>query len=457
MIASLILWFLIATLLALVFRYTQKLSKKQRLQRAIQGVGVLLVALYYVLAQSWQTGFLSESFLFIGILLLAFIGIFAIAPVFLSQQQKVWLEWSNIFVSILLGILAGLVVWGGLSGILASLEELFDVSISYKWYQYFGAFSLILLTGSFALNNYLIHSKIHQNVDEIPHNATRRIFGVYIFFPLAVIYFLIFFAYGIKILITGVWPKGIIIRLGIGYFILGMLSFYLTFPEKKKIFTFLHQFLFMSFLLILLLMIGAIIQRVQQYGLTINRYLVIALLTLIGVVSLFSLIFPQQKLGVLVRSALGIVLLSCYGPISAKNLTLSLQKNRLEQLFAQEQISLPLAENSLQTIGEKGLENIVYPQSYQEGPLEYLIYHYPTKDWQDFLLDSEFSFSHPDLSPRERKNKVFIYLGLPEERVRIPLAERGPYFDFYASNIGELEIQDYQSMHQFNSYESENS
>ncbi len=211
MIASLVLWFLIATLLALVFRYAQQLSKKQRLQRAIQGVGVLLVALYYVLAQSWQTGFLSESFLFIGILLLAFIGIFAIAPVFLSQQQKVWLEWSNILVSILLGILAGLVVWGGLSGILASLEELFDVSISYKWYQYFGAFSLILLTGSFALNNYLIHSKIHQNVDEIPHNATRRIFGVYIFFPLAVIYFLIFFAYGIKILITGVWPKGIII------------------------------------------------------------------------------------------------------------------------------------------------------------------------------------------------------------------------------------------------------
>ena len=303
--------------------------------------------LYYFLAQSWQTGFFSESFLFIGILALAFLGIFAIAPIVLSQQEKVRLEWSNILISVLLGILAGLVVWGGLSGILASLEALFDVSISSDWYQYFGAFSLLFLTGSFALNNYLIHSKVDQNIDKIPTDATRKIFGVYIFFPLAVIYCLIFLAYGIKILITGVWPKGIIIRLGIGYFILGMVSFYLTFPEKKKIFTWLHQFLFVSFLLILLLMIGAIIQRVQQYGLTINRYLVIALLNLIGVVSLFSLIFPQQRLGVLVRSSFGVVLLSCYGPISAKNLTLSLQKQRLQQLFAQEQITLPLTENAL--------------------------------------------------------------------------------------------------------------
>lgn len=401
---------------------------------------------------------MSESFLFIGILVLVFFGMFAIAPIVLSQQQKVWLEWSNILVSVLLGILAGLVVWGGLSGILASLEALFDVAISRDWYQYFGAFALIFLTGSFALNNYLIHSKVHQHIDQIPHDATRRIFGVYIFFPLAVIYFLIFLAYGIKILMTGVWPKGIIIRLGIGYFILGMLSFYLTFPEKKKIFTFLHQFLFMSFLLILLLMIGAIIQRVQQYGLTINRYLVIVLLTLIGSVSLFSLIFPQQRLGVLVRSALGVVLLSCYGPISAKNLTLSLQKQRLEQLFAQEQIALPLTENSLENIGEKGLESLIYPQSYQEGLLEYLVYTYPAKDWQNFLLSSDFSFSSIDLVPWEQKREIFTYLGLPEERIWIPQKEFYPsYFDFYASSIGELEIQGYQSMYQLNFYSNDTS
>ncbi len=41
MITSLILWFLMATLLALVFRYAQQFSKKQGLQRAMQGVVVL--------------------------------------------------------------------------------------------------------------------------------------------------------------------------------------------------------------------------------------------------------------------------------------------------------------------------------------------------------------------------------------------------------------------------------
>lgn len=200
-------------------------------------------------------------------------------------------------------------------------------------------------------------------------------------------------------------------------------------------------------------MIGAIIQRVQQYGLTINRYLVIVLLTLIGSVSLFSLIFPQQRLGVLVRSALGVVLLSCYGPISAKNLTLSLQKQRLEQLFAQEQIALPLTENALLDLWEVGLENVIYPQSYQEGLLENILYSYPAKDWQNFLLSSGFSFSRIDLASREQKREIFAYLGLPEERRWIPQKEFNPsYFDFYASSMGELEIQGYQSMYQLNFY-----
>lgn len=41
MITSLVVWFLIATLLALVFRYAQQIPKKQRLQRAMQGVAIL--------------------------------------------------------------------------------------------------------------------------------------------------------------------------------------------------------------------------------------------------------------------------------------------------------------------------------------------------------------------------------------------------------------------------------
>jgi hypothetical protein len=57
-----------------------------------------------------------------------------------------------------------------------------------------------------------------QDID-IEDSRIRKIFGVYIFLPLAFVYLAIFLAYGIKILVSGVWPKGIIVMLGIGFFI----------------------------------------------------------------------------------------------------------------------------------------------------------------------------------------------------------------------------------------------
>ena len=48
---------------------------------------------------------------------------------------------------------------------------------------------------------------------ELLSTRLMRIFGSYIFLPLAMVYLLIFVAYGLKILITGMRPKGIIVWL----------------------------------------------------------------------------------------------------------------------------------------------------------------------------------------------------------------------------------------------------
>ena len=57
-----------------------------------------------------------------------------------------------------------------------------------------------------------------QDID-IQASRTGKIFGVYIFLPLAFVYLAIFLAYGVKILVSGIWPKGIIVMLGIGFFV----------------------------------------------------------------------------------------------------------------------------------------------------------------------------------------------------------------------------------------------
>ncbi|MBQ9553888.1 DUF4153 domain-containing protein [bacterium] len=60
-----------------------------------------------------------------------------------------------------------------------------------------------------------------------------------------------------------------------------MLSYLLTYPEKTKLYEILHKILFISFLFIVVLMICAISQRIAQYGITINRYFICALIAAI--------------------------------------------------------------------------------------------------------------------------------------------------------------------------------
>lgn len=84
------------------------------------------------------------------------LGIFAlIVCQFRKQESKTWFSWTSVLQSVVFGFLAGLIVWGGLSGALASIEALFDVDFSRKWYPYFGFFSMVFLAGSFILNHYV--------------------------------------------------------------------------------------------------------------------------------------------------------------------------------------------------------------------------------------------------------------------------------------------------------------
>lgn len=131
---------------------------------------------------------------------------------------------------------------------------------------------------------------------ELQDSRVRRVFGAYIFFPLTMIYLVIFLAYGAKILMTGVRPKGIIIWLGIGYVSLGMLTYYFTFPEQKRFFQLMHKVLFGSFLLIAVMMIIAIAMRINQYGLTINRYMIVSMIAFIVLFSTLAIIFPNIRL-----------------------------------------------------------------------------------------------------------------------------------------------------------------
>lgn len=70
---------------------------------------------------------------------------------------------------------------------------------------------MIFLAGAFMLNYYFISVKQrlldHKSEFVLYSSRVERVFGMYIFLPLMLVYLLIFLAYGVKIVWTGQWPS----------------------------------------------------------------------------------------------------------------------------------------------------------------------------------------------------------------------------------------------------------
>lgn len=356
-----ILGFLVSLIWPLLTLHAEEETKTIRIiNRITQFFALPTIAGYYRLLQGLsENARYAENLLYFWIFPLLILGILTlIARIFRQKEHKIWFSRTSLLHSVGFWLLAGLIVWGGLSGALGSISELFDVDINRKWYEYFWTFSMFLLAGSFMINYY---SSVTEYLPKGSHSefelqSTRlmKIFGSYIFLPLALIYLTIFTAYGIKILITGVRPKGIIVWLGTGYFARGMLTYFLTFAENSKFFDKIRQILFISFVLVALMMIKALQLRIQDYGITINRYFVGMFILFIIGFSVLALCLPKMRLRLFISLLFGLSLISLYSPRNAPTIAFSSQKSRIESLLAKANLKLPLQKDSFKDLTGDG-------------------------------------------------------------------------------------------------------
>lgn len=356
-----ILGFLVSLIWPLLTLHAEEETKTIGIiNRITQLFALPTIAGYYRLLQGLsENARYAENLLYFWIFPLLILGILTlIARIFRQKEHKIWFSRTSLLHSVGFWLLAGLIVWGGLSGALGSISELFDVDINRKWYEYFWTFSMFLLAGSFMINYY---SSVTEYLPKGSHSefelqSTRlmKIFGSYIFLPLALIYLTIFTAYGIKILITGVRPKGIIVWLGTGYFARGMLTYFLTFAENSRFFDKIRQILFISFVLVALMMIKALQLRIQDYGITINRYFVGMFILFIIGFSVLALCLPKMRLRLFISLLFGLSLISLYSPRNAPTIAFSSQKSRIESLLAKANLKLPLQKDSFKDLTGDG-------------------------------------------------------------------------------------------------------
>ena len=241
---------------------------------------VVLVAIYLSLPNAEHTHNTAIPYIRYGIFNLIVHLLVSFSPYTQSGQLNgFWNFNKTLFIRILTSILYSGFLYVGLILALSALHLLFDLDIKDELY-----FELwVVIIGMF--NTWFFLSGIPQDIDQLELNREYpkglKTFAQYVLLPLLVLYLVILYAYGAKITILWDWPKGIVSYLISCVSVLGILTVLLFYPygemkENAWIKKSAKVFYWVLYPLIALLFF-AIAMRISDYGMTINRYVILLL------------------------------------------------------------------------------------------------------------------------------------------------------------------------------------
>jgi hypothetical protein len=248
-----------------------------------------------------------------------------------GKMDSVKIRWrcQQFIMKWIIAVVALGIVGGGIAACLSSIEYLFGVYIDSKIYT-----DVRILAWSLVW----VHIWLSGLVDDIEDRTyikLFRFFWLYIFLPLAAIYALILLFYGLQICFTWNRPHGKVTRMIIWYTAFGLLGYLLTYPIRSdyRYIQFAHKAYFVSLLLFVLLLAAAIYIRIDEYGLTMERYIVCIIWLWIIIISIGSLYKNSVSLTLIIWSFVWLTGLMNYGPRSVHKLPVTLQYKRMTMLL----------------------------------------------------------------------------------------------------------------------------
>lgn len=223
------------------------------------------------------------------------------------------------------------IVFIGISGIIFALNSLFKFNFGSSVYLRVAIFSFILFNVVTFFSDF---PKVRDSFTDYKYPKAFRILLVYIITPIVIIYTAILLAYFVKILVLWQIPNNLIVNLVIWFASFSIV--YLFFLSRVETITFINKFkIVFPFTLFPLLgmMFFAIYLRIKEYGMTENRYIVIAVGLWISL-SLIYYIFYRENSNISIPIFLSvIILITGIGPASATSLSIRSQNARFEKLL----------------------------------------------------------------------------------------------------------------------------
>lgn len=373
--------------------------------------------------------------------MIRFIGLFAVMHLLLScipylNNKSISSFWNynrKLFLRLLESGFFSLVIFAGIALAILALDKLFGVDINEINYPRL----FILIIGIFNTWYFLADypKDFDEDITDPVYSRPLNIFCKYISIPIIGIYFIILYAFAIKIGIQWSWPQGWIAQLIIWFSILGilvyLLSYFLTRVEDSALAGWFKKGYFYALFPMSILLLMALWRRYSDYGITENRYVVALLGIWLAGISAYFIFSKKDNIKAIPVSLMIFILFALFsGPFNLFNFSANNQVNRLEQLLMDNQllengkVKKNHAFNDKEVLRKISSSITYLTRNDHEAKI------YP---WFDEVLDSMPNNAYPFLNAMELE-----YITSPNNR-----SNNETYFSFYSDDFVTLDISTY--------------
>ena len=346
---------------------------------ALRAAGLLVLAVFWWRWAGWSEEVAALRYFHLSAalhLLVAFVAYLGV-----REHNGFWQFNRALFLRFLTGGIYSAVLFAGLAIALAGVDNLFGVDVAEE--AYFRLWAFI----AFVFHTWFFTAGIPQDfagleeLEEYPGGL--RAFSQYVLLPLVTVYLLILTAYLGRVLVTRVWPSGWIGYLVSALAALGILSLLLVHPlREREGYAWIDRYARVFWVAILpsvVMLLLAVWQRIDQYGITERRYLLAALAVWLAAVAVYFAVSRSRNIKAIPASLALVAIVTLVGPLSAYAVSLRSQMGRLAELLERHGA---LVDGRISAVsGDVPVED----RREITGALGYLIMYHGTREIDDWF------------------------------------------------------------------------
>lgn len=330
----LVRWLVAASLgLPLVFALTLAAERSaRRVDRALPVLALPVLAGIFFAWPSWSDPVAGRRYVQLS---LAFHLLAAWLPFAGARGTNAFWQCNRrLFLRFLLGAVYTLILFLGVSGALAALDQLFGLDVDGDLYA-----ELFIVLGFIFHTWFFVGGVPRLDTLEGDHTypTALKVLSQFILLPIVVLYLTILTVYLGKVAVTQVWPSGWIGYLVTSVAAVGVLSLLLVHPirereENRWVATYARWF-YVVLLPSIAMLVLAVYKRIDQYGVTENRYFLLVLSAWLAYVAVTFIVRRSASIMRIPISLMALAILTCFGPWGAYAVSTRSQLGRLEGLL----------------------------------------------------------------------------------------------------------------------------